>query len=268
VLITFLTDFGLEDDFVGVCKGVIQRIAPGTQVIDITHGIRPQAILEGAFTLSDALPYMPAGVHLAVVDPEVGGDRRPVALRSGDGRLYVGPDNGLLIPAAERFDGIDAAHELTNRELWLDRISRTFHARDIFAPVAAYLSAGTALDAVGPRIDPATLVRIEVPKPKIGPRLVVARCVSVDRFGNVQLNVRPEHLVEAGINHGTRIEMELAAERYYGVAAETFGDVGTGEIVLYEDAYQNVAIAIYRGNAADTFTIRPGDAVVLRADYE
>ncbi len=150
MLITFLTDFGLEDDFVGVCHGVIQRIAPGTQVIDVTHGIRPQAILEGASTLADALRYMPVGVHLAVVDPEVGGDRRPVALRSGDGRLYVGPDNGLLVPAAERLGGIEAAHELTNRDLWLERVSRTFHARDIFSPVAAHLAAGTALETVGP----------------------------------------------------------------------------------------------------------------------
>jgi S-adenosylmethionine hydrolase len=268
VLITFLTDFGLEDDFVGVCHGVIQRISPGTQVIDITHGIRPQAIFEGAFTLANALPYMPVGVHLAVVDPEVGGDRRPVALRSGDGRLYVGPDNGLLIRAAERLGGIEAAHELTNRELWLERVSRTFHARDIFSPVAAHLAAGAALDDVGPALEPATLVRIEVPEPKLGPRLIVARCIAVDRFGNVQLNVRAEHLEQSGISEGVRIEMELASERYYVVAAETFADVRTGEIVLYEDAYQNVSLAIYRGNAAATFTISPGDPVVLRVDYD
>ncbi len=268
MLITFLTDFGLEDDFVGVCHGVIQRIAPGTQVIDVTHGIRPQAVLEGASTLADALPYMPVGVHLAVVDPEVGGDRRPVALRSGDGRLYVGPDNGLLVPAAERLGGIEAAHELTNRDLWLERISRTFHARDIFSPVAAHLAAGTPLEDVGPALEPSSLVRIQLPEPKIGPRLVVCRCVTVDRFGNVQLNLRKEHLAEAGITPGARVEIELAAERYYAIASETFADVGIGEIVLYEDAYENVSIAISRGNAADTFSIAPGDTVVLRADYE
>jgi S-adenosyl-L-methionine hydrolase (adenosine-forming) len=268
VLITFLTDFGLEDDFVGVCHGVIERIAPGTQVIDVTHGIRPQAILEGAFTLANALPYMPVGVHLAVVDPGVGGDRRSVALRSGDGRRFVGPDNGLLVPAAERLGGIEAAHELTNRELWLEGVSRTFHARDVFAPVAAHLAAGTPLEDVGPGVDPSTLVRIQVAEAKTGPRLVVGRCVAVDRFGNVQLNIRKEHLAEAGIAPGVRVEVELAHERYYAVAAETFADVGVGQIVVYEDAYQNVAIAISRGNAAETFSIHPGDAVVLRADYE
>src|SRR4051812_40677217 len=167
LLITFLTDFGLQDDFVGVCHGVIERIAPGTRVIDVTHGIGPQAILEGAFTLADALPYMPVGVHLAVVDPEVGTDRRPVALRSGDGRLFVRPDNGLLVPAAERLGGIDAAHELTNRDLWLGRISRTFHARDIFSPVAAHLAAGVPLEQVGPAVEPSSLVRIRLPEPKI-----------------------------------------------------------------------------------------------------
>ena len=127
-VITFLTDFGLEDEFVGVCHGIIERVAPGTRVIDINHGIQPQAVLQGALSLANALPYMPVGVHLAVVDPEVGGDRRAVALRGSDGRLYVGPDNGLLVLGAERLGEIDAAHELTNRELWLDTVSWTFQS--------------------------------------------------------------------------------------------------------------------------------------------
>jgi S-adenosyl-L-methionine hydrolase (adenosine-forming) len=264
VVVTFLTDFGLDDDFVGVCHGVIERIAPGTRVIDITHGIRPQAVLEGALTLANALPYVPAGVHLAVVDPDVGSDRRPVALRSGDGRLYVGPDNGLLVPAAERLGGIDAAHELTESEFWLGRVSRTFHARDIFAPVAAHLALGAELERLGPVVDPGTLVRIELSEPDVRPGLVVGRCLAVDRFGNVQLNVRAEHLEAAGIAPGARVEVELASERYYAVAAATFADVGVGEIAVYEDAYRNVSIAISRGSAAETFLIAPGDTVALR----
>ena len=264
MVVTFLTDFGLDDDFVGVCHGVIERIAPGVRVIDVTHGIRPQAVLEGALMLANALPYMPVGVHLAVVDPGVGGDRRPVALRDGAGRLYVGPDNGLLVPAAERLGGIVAAHELTERELWLERVSRTFHARDIFAPVAAHLALGVELDRVGSPLDPATLVRLELPEPSVRQGLIVARCVAVDRFGNVQLNVRAEHLESAGITAGARVEVELASERYYAVAAATFADVGVGEIAVYEDAYQNVSIAISRGSAAETFLIAPGDSVALR----
>jgi hypothetical protein len=264
LVVTFLTDFGLEDDFVGVCHGVIERIAPGTRVIDITHGVRPQAVLEGALTLADALPYMPVGVHLSVVDPEVGSDRRAVALRGGDGRLYVGPDNGLLIPAAERFGGIAAAHELSESEFWLERVSKTFHARDIFAPVAAHLVLGVELERLGPPVSPDLLVRLTVPEPQVRDGVVVARCIAIDRFGNVQLNVRGDDLQRAGIEPGARAEVELATERYYAVTAKTFADVGVGEIAVYEDAYQSVSIAIRQGSAAQTLRIAPGDPVALR----
>ncbi len=263
-LISFLTDFGLEDDFVGVCHGVIARIAPEARVIDLTHGIRPQAVLEGALVLANAVPYLPEGVHLAVVDPEVGGDRRPVALRGSDGRLYVGPDNGLLLPAIDRLGGIEAAHELAERGYWLERVSRTFHGRDIFAPVAAHLAAGVAIDELGPAVDPATLVRLEIPEPRVAEGRIGGTCIAVDRFGNVQLNVRAGDLERAGIESRAKVEIELGSERYYAVAAETFSDVAAGAIAVYEDAYENVSIAISRGSAADTFAIAPGDAVVLR----
>ena len=130
-VVTFLTDFGLQDDFVGTCHGVMARIAPDARVIDITHGIEPQAVLQGAIVLRNTLPYFPLGVHLAVVDPGVGSERRAVALRTRDGRMFVGPDNGLLTLAAT---DIDAAHELVNFRL--EPVSRTFHARDIFSPAA------------------------------------------------------------------------------------------------------------------------------------
>src|SRR5918912_2339961 len=158
--ITFLTDFGLQDDFVGTCHGVIKRIAPEVDVIDITHGIAPQQVMQGALVLANTLPYMPAGVHLAVVDPGVGGTRRPLALRDREGRLYVGPDNGLLLPAADRFGGVAAAHELANPEYALPQVSRTFHGRDLFSPAAAHLALGVSLGELGPPIDPDALVRL------------------------------------------------------------------------------------------------------------
>ena len=142
--VTFLSDYGLQDEFVGTCHGVIKRIAPDAEIIDVTHGIPRQAVLQGALVLANTLPYMPVGVHLAVVDPGVGGPRRPLALRDRGGRLFVGPDNGLLIPAAERV-GIEDAHELANPAYALETISRTFHGRDLFAPAAAHLAAGVAL---------------------------------------------------------------------------------------------------------------------------
>ena len=198
MFITFLTDFGLEDDFVGTCHGVIKRIAPDAQIIDITHGIRPGRILQGALALANALPYMPAGVHLAIVDPGVGGSRRPLALRDAEGRLYVGPDNGLLLPAADRFGGVAEAHELANPAYALDSVSRTFHGRDLFSPAAAHLALGVPLGELGPPIDPDALVRLELPEPEIGQSRISATVLAVDRFGNVALNLTRDHLDEAG----------------------------------------------------------------------
>jgi S-adenosyl-L-methionine hydrolase (adenosine-forming) len=263
-LITFLTDFGLMDDFVGTCHGVIKRIAPDAEIIDITHGISPQSILEGALVLANTIPFMPEGIHLAVVDPGVGSERRAVVLRDESGRLYVGPDNGLLVPAAERCGGIAAACELVNPQYWLEPVSKTFHGRDIFAPVAAHLAGGVALDALGRELDPGQLVRLEVPEPSVGRSSIRARALTVDRFGNVQLNLNRTHLERAGILPGVRIELELATERFYAVAARTFSDVRRGEIVLYEDAYENVSIAMTSGNAAETLTASAGNEIRIR----
>jgi S-adenosylmethionine hydrolase len=261
VLITFLTDFGLQDDFVGTCHGVMKRLAPGVEIIDITHGIPPQQVLQGSIVLANTLPYMPVGVHLAVVDPGVGGHRRPLALRAGDGRMLVGPDNGLLVPAAEVAGGIQAAHELANPEFALESVSRTFHGRDLFSPAAAHLALGVDPAELGPPVDPSALARIDLPKPELGAHRIRATILYVDRFGNVQLNLTREHLVQVGIEPGTKIELELPLERYYAVAARTFADAPPGEILLYEDAYRNVALAINGGNAAEMFSAEPGQEV-------
>ena len=264
MLITFLTDFGLEDDFVGICHGVMKRVAPEVEIIDITHGIEPHEVLQGAIMLANSLPYFPVGVHLAVVDPGVGSDRRGIALRSGDGRLYVGPDNGLLVPAAEKLGGIEAAHEITNREYALEPISATFHGRDIFSPAAAHLAQGLALEKLGPTVEVASLARIELPKPEVSDRRIRACCLYIDRFGNMQLNLTREHVERLGIEPGTQVELELATERYFAIAARTFTDARGGEIILYQDAYENIALAISGGSAAETFSAEPGAEVRIR----
>jgi S-adenosylmethionine hydrolase len=263
VLITFLSDFGLQDDFVGTCHGVIKRIAPEAEIIDITHGIPPQHVLQGALVLSNTLPYMPEGVHLAVVDPGVGGHRRPLALRTGDGRFLVGPDNGLLLPAASSLGGIAAAHELANPDYALDTVSRTFHGRDLFSPAAAHLARGIPLEELGPPIDQQALVRIDVPEPEVGHNRIRATVLYVDHFGNIQLNLRREHLEEADVHPGVRVELELMLERYYAVAARTYAEAGSGDIILYEDAYGNVAVAISGGSAAEMFGAGAGDEVKI-----
>ncbi len=263
--ITFLTDFGLADDFVGTCHGVIKRIAPDAEIIDITHGIAPQAVLQGALVLRNTLRYMPEGVHLAVVDPGVGGARRPVIVRDGSGRLFVGPDNGLLVPAAESA-GIESAHEIANPEYALETVSRTFHARDLFAPAAAHLALGVEPAELGPPLTPDALVRLELPEASFDDGVIDASVLFVDRFGNMQLNLTREDLERTGIVPGTRFELEFAGERYYATAARTFADARPGEIVLYEDSYRNLSIAINRGSAAEMFAVQPGQHVVLHPE--
>jgi S-adenosylmethionine hydrolase len=201
---------------------------------------------------------------LAVVDPGVGSDRRSVALRGTDGRLYVGPDNGLLVPAAEKLGGIEAAHEITNREYALDPVSATFHGRDVFSPAAAHLANGVGLEKLGPAIEPESLARLELPQPDIGDQRIRACCLYVDRFGNMQLNLTRHDLERIGVAPGRQVELQLAAEPYYAMAARTFADARGGEIILYEDAYENIAIAISGGSAAETFSAHPGDEVRIK----
>lgn len=242
---------------------MIKRIAPEADVIDITHGIPPQHVLQGALVLANTLPYMPVGVHMAVVDPGVGGDRKALAVRGGDGRFYVGPDNGLLLVAADRLGGVEGAVELTNRAFMLEPVSRTFHGRDVFAPAAAHLAIGIGLEQLGAAVDPGELKRLEVPEPQVGTSRIRATVLYIDRYGNVQLNLTSEHLEEVGIVPGTQVEIEVGWERVYAVAARTFADVRTGDIVLYEDAYRNVALAINRGSAAHMLRARVGQELRL-----
>src|SRR3954454_18692956 len=215
MFITFLTEFGLEDDFVGTCHGVMKRIAPNVQIIDVTHGVKPGQVLQGALALSNALAYMPVGVHLAIVDPGVGSSRRPLALRDAEGRLYVGPDNGLLLPAADRFGGAVEVHELANSASALVWVSRTFHRRDLFSPAAAHLAVGVPLGDLGPPIDPAELVRLELPAPEVGHSRIRATVLAVDRFGNIALNVTRDQLDEIAIVSGMRVELTARGSSYY-----------------------------------------------------
>ncbi len=256
-IVTFLSDFGLTDDFVGTCHGVINLICPPAQVIHLTHGIRPQAVGQGARILAGAIRYLPPGVHLAVVDPGVGSERRAVAIQSGDGRLFVGPDNGLLVPAAEACGGIQRAVALQNEEYMLLPVSRTFHGRDVFAPAAAHLANGVAIDQLGPAVDPADLVRRDDPGHTLEGTHLLAEVQYIDRYGNVQLAATPGE-VGALFQAGTTVEIEAGEDRYFAACAETFADVRIGEIVLYEDAAGLLAVAINRGDMAELTAVEVG----------
>ena len=263
MFITFLSDFGLVDDFVGTCHAVMKRIAPEVQIIDITHGIQPQEVLQGAIVLAKTLPYAPAGVHLAIVDPGVGGGRRALALEAGEGRRFVGPDNGLLLPAAERLGGIQAAHELTNPEYALTPVSATFHGRDVFSPAAAHLALGVPLAELGPPLDPEALVRLEVPSAQLLGSSLRATCLYVDRFGNMQLNLARGQLEASGIVPGRQIRLVVDGRPQQAVAVRTFADAEPGTLIVYEDSYGNVALAVSLGSAAERLDAAEGASVEI-----
>jgi S-adenosylmethionine hydrolase len=263
MVICFLSDFGLQDDFVGTCHGVIAKIAPDARVIDVTHGIPATAVMQGAYVLASTLPYMPIGVHLAVVDPGVGGARRPLVLSDADGRLFVGPDNGLLLPAVERA-GIADVRELANPDYALESISRTFHGRDLFAPAAAHLANGVPLSELGPPLAPDALVRLDLPRPSFSTDRIDATMLYVDSFGNIALNLTREDVERAGVVPGSRIELDLAGERYFAVMARTFADARPGDVILYEDSYRNMSVAINRGSAAAMLHAKPGQPLGIR----
>jgi len=246
-VLTFLSDYGQDDDFVGVCHGVIARLAPDARVLDVTHGIPRHDVRTGALVLRRALPYFPAGVHLAVVDPEVGGERRAVAVRtSEEGRILVGPDNGLLALAALRFGGAVEAVDLTRSRHRLEPTSATFHGRDVFSPVAAALVSGAPLAEAGEPMDPDDLRDLEMPLARLEEDALLAHALTFDRFGNVMLDVEHAELTTLGLRLGRPVLVNGEPAIY----TTTFADVPPGELLLYEDAYRTLALAVNRGSAA------------------
>jgi S-adenosylmethionine hydrolase len=257
-LISFLTDFG--DSAPAVCRGVMWGIAPDARILDLTHHVAKFAVRDGAFVLSRSVPYLPVGVHVAVVDPGVGTRRRPIAVRAARGDLLVGPDNGLLLPAARALGGVTAAHELANADLFLPDVSWTFHGRDIFAPVAAHLANGVALERVGPPLDTGELVDLRLPE-------VVARdggldtaVLFIDTFGNARVAGGPEDLAAIGepLLPGHRFRVVIHGDAHVLPWQPTFGAVAPGEALLYDDAdYDGLAIAVNQGSAAQRFGLAP-----------
>ena len=258
--LSFLTDFG-SDTAPAVCRGVIWSIQPDARINDLSHAGRAFGIRDAAFLLWSAVPYLPVGVHLAVVDPGVGTDRRPIALRAARGDLFVGPDNGLLAPAAERLGGIVAAHALENRALWRDAVSHTFHGRDIFAPVAAHLAGGTPIEEVGPPIQTAELVPLAFPEVRVRAGGLDSSVLFVDTFGNCRLTGQPDDLAGlrgGSLKPGDRFQVRVGTESHEVPWQTTFGAVSVNELLLYEDAdYAGLGIAVYRGSAAARLGLTP-----------
>jgi S-adenosyl-L-methionine hydrolase (adenosine-forming) len=268
-LVTFLSDYGLSDEYVGVCHGVIARLCPRARVLDITHEIPRQDVRAGALALAAAVPFMPPAVHLAVVDPGVGATglaaRRPVALRATEaGQFLVGPDNGLLLPAAGRLGGVARAVDIKRSPQRLSVVSQTFHGRDLFAPVAAALAAGLPLEQVGEPIRVDSLHALELPYALVRDGELRAHVLHSDHFGNLILDATAAQLVEFRAPAGAQIVVVHNGVALPARRARTYADVARGELLLYEDAQGRVALAVNLGSARQLLDAQRDDELVVR----
>lgn len=262
--ITFLSDYGYEDEFAGVCRAVISQIAPDALVVDLGHAIGRQDVLHGAVALANSLPFCSPGVHLAVVDPGVGTARRGVAIRVEDqNRILVGPDNGLFTLALERFGGAAEAVDLDSSAFRLAPVSATFHGRDIFAPVAAHLAMGARLEEAGTPLDPGELTRIDIPVALVADGRATAHCLYVDHFGNAALDLDTGQIVDWELETGSRIRIAAPDGSFEAIWANTFDDAEAGDLLLFEDSSGSIAIAANGGNAAALLDLAPRCQVEL-----
>jgi S-adenosylmethionine hydrolase len=257
-LISLLTDFGIKDPFVGELKAVIFSISPDTSVIDISHDVERFNVRAGAFLLASAAPHFPVGtIHVGVVDPGVGGERRPILVETGHA-LYVGPDNGLLIPAASR-EGIRRVYALTNRSLMRDKVSSTFHGRDLFAPVAAHLANGTKPDEVGEEI--VDYGRLALTDPAFDRHGAKCEALHVDNFGNIILNISQEQMGRLNLDgkHSLRVRGKHVPLRF----VRTFSDLRAKEFGILLGSCGFLEIVCCEASAANRLRIKSGYALRL-----
>jgi S-adenosylmethionine hydrolase len=268
--VSLLTDYGLDDEFVGVVKSVIRDLAAHVTIVDLTHGVRPFDVRAGSLALARAIPYVAEGVVVGIVDPGVGTSRKAIAVEVGDGAgILVGPDNGLLAPAVALAGGATRAVELTNAAYQLEAPGATFAGRDVFAPAAAHLCNGVDLDELGPPLDSTLLVPGMIPLPRSEADGIHAEVLWVDRFGNCQLNVGPDEVAAltsgSGRPVGDVFTVVCGEQRRSARLASAFGDLPTGTVGLVLDSQGMYALALDRRSAAAELALGPGDAVLLTA---
>ncbi len=261
-IVALLTDFGTQDIYVGVMKGVIWSICPEAQIVDLTHEIAPQDITSGALSLWGASRYFPQGtIFCAVVDPGVGTERRAIGVRTHD-YFFVGPDNGLLWWAIEE-NGIEQAVELRNRAYFLPVISRTFHGRDIFAPVAAHLANGVPLTEFGPELEQETLQKLPPLRAQVGDQFILAQVIHIDRFGNAITNLREEDFAAWVENLGWRNWRAAIRGTVFETICNSYGEAPVSAPLLLFNSYGLLEIAVNQGNAARQLGLRKGDLLEI-----
>ncbi len=271
-MVSLLTDFGSRDPSAGIMRAVVLGICSEAAIIDISHDVDKYRVRDAALLLWSAAPYLPIGAHVAVVDPGVGTERRAVAMETARGDHLVGPDNGLLLPAASRLGGIVRVHQLDSPQYRLPVISSSFHGRDIFAPAAAHLAMGVPLEFMGPALDPRSLRMLLWPEPEVYPGVLRSSIIYLDTFGNVKLSALVGHLFGAMGPLGMGEPVYLRVTDPQGTSdlqlswVDTFGNVPPGEALLYEDSYGRLTIAVNQGSAAEVLGLREdAEVVVTRA---
>lgn len=262
--ISFISDFGRDDEFVGVVHGVIARIAPDVRVIDIGHEFAQGDIRAGSLALMRSIQYLPQGVALAVIDPGVGTARKAIAVRTEWGVL-IGPDNGLLAPAVAMVGGADKIVSIENPELQLPAPGSTFHGRDLFGPAAAVIADGQAtLEDLGPEVDRDSVMPMMIPLVEHEENSVTGEVLWVDHFGNCQLNVTPDDLNRVGISQGTEAVLKIHSAEFPIEWVEAYGNVVAGEGLLHIDSYGQIAVAVRDGRAVDSYPLDDGTTVTIR----
>ncbi|MCU1457326.1 MAG: hypothetical protein JWL73_1418 [Actinomycetia bacterium] len=261
--VSFVSDYGLVDGFVGICKAVMLQFAPDLSIIDVTHDVAPYDVRGGALALVRAVPYLPAGIVLAIVDPGVGTDRRAIAVEVENGYL-IGPDNGLLAPAVAMMGGARRVISLTNPDFQLAPVGPTFAGRDVMAPAAGHLADGVALEDLGELVDPVTLTPglIALPQIEAGGAMT-AEVWWIDRFGNCQLNVDPVQLTAQGAEPGGPIEVHLGGRTRTARWVSTYAEAKPSELVVLVDSTGLISLAMDRSSTAETFGLHVGSGVAL-----
>ena len=264
MFLTFLSDLGYEDPFLGLCKGVIARIAPEVRVLDVLHSVGAQDVEMGAVMLASAIPFLPApAVHLALVDPFRVVPARAVAVRAGDGSIFVAPDNGLASQAWEVAGGAVEAFVLDDQSLWNDNAARTFRARDVFSPVAARLADGLPIEKVGSPVAVDELERIVPRQARLHDDHVHGEIVQVDHFGNLTLNMQRHHVEAAGITLGDMVEIRCGGKTLQVCYTLTYGEVPAGRVALCEDSFRTMCVAVNQGSAAAQLRSTRGEPIVI-----
>lgn len=261
--ISFLSDFGLDDEFVGVVHGVLATMAPDSRVIDVTHAISRGDVRAGALALTRSIQYLPHGVILAVVDPGVGTERRAIAAETRAG-YFVGPDNGLLSPAVAMVGGASRIVSIDNQEARIPSSGATFDGRDLFAPAAGLLASGeVSIDDLGSVLDPDSVSPLLLPLPESEGGTVRGQVWWVDHFGNAQTNLSPEDLTGVGLREGSVVTVKIGPRLHQVPWVRAYGAVGEGEVLLHVDSSGMVALAVRGGRADDAMSVVVGSALAV-----